>query len=63
MWFWDRACLDVVDTGFLVGEDNLCLMFKKTYDLHKQGCGLFLLGTSSIISAHYVSNSCLYFDT
>lgn len=48
---------------FLVGEDDLCLMFKKTCDLHEHGCGLFLLGTSSIISAHYVSNSCLYFDT
>lgn len=48
---------------FLVGEDNLCLMFKKICDLHEHGCGLFLLGTSPIISAHYVSNSCLYFDT
>lgn len=27
---------------FLVGEDNLCLTFKKAYELHKHGCGLSL---------------------
>jgi hypothetical protein len=50
----------VLIVGFLVGEDNLSLMFKSFTSFINMVVD-FLLRTS-IVSGCYVSNSCLYWD-